>query len=131
MFIAHIPLGVALARIITKRPLTLPVIAIATFGAVFPDLDLIRFYLVDNHQRHHHDYWTHIPPVWILVTLVWFLISKVLKRAFGILPLVFIAGVLSHLCLDTMAGEIEWLWPFSSRGFHLITVSATQAKWYL
>ena len=131
MFIAHIPTGLALARLLSKRRLTLPLIAVAAFGAIFADLDLIRFYLFDNHQRHHHDYWTHIPAIWALITLGWFVISKLLRRPFGILPLVFVAGVFSHLILDTMAGEIEWLWPFSNRGFHLLTVPATQAKWYL
>jgi len=131
MFIAHIPIGVALARIITKRRLTLPVIAVATFGAIFPDLDLIRFYLFDSHQRHHHDYWTHIPMVWGLIILGWFGLTKILKRPFGVLPLVFFVAVFSHLVLDTMAGAIEWLWPFSDTGFYLVTVPATQSKWYL
>ena len=131
MFIAHIPIGLVLARVITKRRLTLPVIAIAAFGAIFPDLDLIRFYLLDNHQRHHHDYWTHIPMVWGLIMLVWLGLAKILKWPFGTLPLVFFVAVISHLILDTMAGAIEWGWPFSDRGFHLVTVPATQEKWYL
>ena len=72
MFIAHIPIGLGLARLVTRRSLTLPVVMVAAFGAIFPDLDLIRFYLFDNHQRHHHDYWTHIPMVWGLIALGWF-----------------------------------------------------------
>jgi len=131
MFIAHIPIGLALGRLITKRSLTFPVIAVAIFGAIFPDLDLIRFYLFDNHQRHHHDYWTHIPGVWVLMMLGWLCLTKFLKRPFGRLALVFFTAILSHLLLDTMAGAIEWLWPFSDRGFHIVTVPATHAKWYL
>ena len=131
MFIAHIPIGLALARLITKRLLTFPVIAIATFGAIFPDLDLIRFYFFDNHERHHHDYWSHMPAVWVLIMLGWLCLAKLFKRPFGKLPLTFFVAVLSHLILDTMAGAIEWLWPFSDKGFHLVTVPATHVKWYL
>jgi len=131
MFIAHIPVSLALGRVLTKHRLTLPVIAAAMFGAVFPDLDLIRFYLFDNHQRHHHDYWTHIPAIWLVIILGWALLKKLFKRPFGVLPVVFFAAVLSHLILDTMAGAIEWLWPFSDQGFYLVIVPATHAKWYL
>lgn len=131
MFIAHIPIGLALGRMIARRRLSLPVTAAATFGAIFPDLDLIRFYLFDNHQRHHHDYWTHIPGVWVLIMLGWFGLSKILKRPIGILPLVFLITVFSHLIFDTMAGAIEWLWPLSDRGFSIVTVPASHAKWYL
>ena len=131
MFIAHIPLGLALGRLIANRRLTLSIIAVATIGAIFPDFDLIRFYLFDNGQRHHHDYWTHIPGVLGLIILGWFGLAKLLTRPFGKLPLIFFAAVLSHLVLDTMAGAIEWGWPFSDRGFYLVTVPATHTKWYL
>ena len=131
MFIAHIPVGLMLARCVTRKPLTMPIILAAGLGAMAPDFDLIRFYLFDNHLRHHHDYWTHIPAVWGLIVLAWFGISKGLKRGFGILPAVFFIAVFSHLLLDTVAGEIEWLWPFMDRGFHLVTVPASHGRWYL
>ncbi len=131
MFLAHIPVGLALSKLIIRRKLTVPVLIVATLGAIFPDLDLIRFYLLDNHQRHHHDYWTHIPGVWGFIILGWLIILKILRRPFGKLPLVFFATVLSHLVLDSMAGAIEWLWPFSNQGFSLVTVPATHSKWYL
>ncbi len=131
MFIAHIPVGLGLARIISRQPLSLSIALGAGFGAIFPDLDLIRFYLLDNHQRHHHDYWTHIPAIWVAIILGWSVICKFLKRPFGKLPLVFFTAVFSHLVLDTMAGAIEWLWPFSDKGFHLVTVPAAHAKWYI
>lgn len=71
MFIAHIPTGLGLARIISGRPLDLSIAVVAIIGAIFPDFDLIRFYLFDNHQRHHHDYWTHIPGIWLLIIFSW------------------------------------------------------------
>lgn len=131
MFIAHIPTGLGLARIISGRPLDLSIAVVAIIGAIFPDFDLIRFYLFDNHQRHHHDYWTHIPGIWLLIIFSWGLICRLVERPFGVLPTVFFAAVFSHLVLDTMAGEIEWLWPFFDKGFHLLTVPASHAKWYL
>ncbi|MDA8708179.1 metal-dependent hydrolase [Hellea sp.] len=131
MFVAHVPVGLALARIIMRQTLSVKIMAVAALGTICPDLDLIRFYIFDNHQRHHHDYWTHIPAVWALIILGWFALCKFIKRPFGILPTVFFAAALSHLVLDSVAGEIQWLWPFSDKGFHLVTVPATQAKWYL
>jgi len=131
VFIAHIPVGLALGRYISRRRLGMPVVIVASFGAIFPDLDLIRFYLFDNHQRHHHDYWTHIPVVWGAIILGWFMVSKLCRRSFGILPSVFFAAVMSHLVLDSMAGAIEWLWPISDKGFSLVSVPATHTKWYL
>ena len=131
MFIAHIPVGLGLARIISRRPLNLSVVLVASFGAIFPDLDLIRFYFFDNHQRHHHDYWTHIPGIWLMIILAWALARRFLGRPFGIVTLIFFGAVFSHLILDTMSGAIEWLWPFFDKGFHLVTVPATHAKWYI
>ena len=131
MFVAHIPVGLVLARFVTRNRLTLPLMSAAICGAIFPDFDLIRFYLFDNHQRHHHDYWTHIPGVWFLIILGWFLLSKFLRRPFGTLPVVFFTAVLSHLVLDSVSGAIEWFWPFSDRGFNLVTVPTTHAKWYM
>lgn len=131
MFIAHIPVGLALARVIGRKPLTLPIAGVAMLGAIFPDLDLIRFYIFDHHQRHHHDYWTHIPLVWAGLMVAWFVLMKLIKRRFGVLPLVFFASVFSHLILDSLAGEIEWLWPVLDQGFHLVTVPTIHSKWYV
>ena len=131
MFIAHIPVGLAAARLITKRSLSLPIVVMASFGAIFPDLDLIRFYIFDNHQRHHHDYWTHIPAIWGLIILAWAIGSKAMRRPFGVMPLTFFLAVISHLILDSLAGEIEWLWPIHHGGFPLVTVPATHARWYI
>ena len=131
MFISHIPVGLGLARIITRRPLNASIALVAGLGAIFPDLDLIRFYFFDNHQRHHHDYWTHIPGIWLMIVLGWGLMCRFLERPFGMLTGIFFAAVFSHLILDTMAGSIEWLWPFFDEGFHLVTVPATHVKWYM
>ena len=90
MFIAHIPVGLALARRITRQPLTGVLIGVASLGAIFPDLDLIRFYIFDNHQRHHHDYWTHIPSVWVGIMTAWYVLRRLLGRSFGLMPAVFL-----------------------------------------
>lgn len=129
MFIAHIPVGLALARRITRQPLTGGLIGVASLGAIFPDLDLIRFYIFDNHQRHHHDYWTHIPSVWVGILTAWYVLRRLLGRSFGLMPAVFFGGVMSHLVLDTMAGKIEWLWPISNQGINLVSVPATHSSW--
>ena len=40
-------------------------------------------------------------------------------------------AVMSHLILDSVAGDIRWLWPFSDEGFQLVTVPTTHTKWYM
>jgi len=36
-----------------------------------------------------------------------------------------------HLILDTIAGGIRWLWPFSEGEFTLVSVPARFSPWYL
>ena len=131
MFIAHIPIGLCLARLVTKRKLTAPIITIAAFGAIFPDLDLLRFYALDNQQIHHHAYWTHLPVYWIGIIAIIFIGLKLLRRRLPMYLTVFFTAVMSHLILDSVAGDIRWLWPFTDEGFQLVTVPTTHTKWYM
>lgn len=43
----------------------------------------------------------------------------------------FLAAVLLHLVLDTLAGSIMWLWPLSDRLYALVEVPATRSHWVL
>ncbi len=43
----------------------------------------------------------------------------------------FMLGVLSHLLLDSIIGDIYWLIPFSYRPFSMFTVHPRYSPWYL
>lgn len=122
MFIAHLPAGWLLARRFDDRRARVAFLA----GAVAPDLDLIWWYLVDGGAVHHHRYFTHLPLVWVLAALG----ASVLLRA-GSRPiaLALCGGVLLHIALDSVAGDVAWLWPFDQRLFSMVTVPTTDAHW--
>lgn len=126
MIIAHLPAGYILART-TQNPRG-PLLWAALIGSVFPDIDMLWFHLVDNGAIHHHRYWMHAPGFWLAIAAVAII---ALRGPYRALAAMFTASVLLHLVLDTLAGGIMWLWPFSTRLFTLVTVPATQSHWVL
>lgn len=88
------------------------------------------FYLVDNQQTHHHEYFTHWPLLYVGIGLLGFCVLR-LKRKVATLMLAFCAGALLHMVLDSIAAPMYWLAPFSSLGIGLVEVPATQSHWIL
>jgi inner membrane protein len=129
MIIAHLPSGYILARAATLRQAL--VVSAALLGSIFPDLDLLWFFLVDGGSIHHHRYWMHAPGFWLAVGLVLLPLVRKLWPARFTAALAFCAAIFLHLVLDTLAGGIMWLWPFSGELFTLVTIPATQAHWLL
>jgi len=135
MLIAHLPAGYLLARRLAPRLAAGPadvrrLMAVGLVASVFPDIDLVYFYLIDGRQTLHHDYWTHIPAFWPAATLaaaalLWLARMGIPWREF----LVFLAGILLHLVLDTPAGGILWGWPVSLHRFMLVEVPARFDWW--
>lgn len=125
MLTAHLPSGYVLGRLLPRSiPHLMPA---ALVGAVFPDIDMIWFHLVDDRAFHHHHYWVHIPAFWAAVAVValplaWWL--GWLRTA-----LVFFAAILMHLILDTIGGGIMWGAPFSDHLHELVTVPARYGNW--
>ena len=128
MITAHLPAGYLTGRALAAGG---PVLAAAVLGGVFPDLDLIWFYLVDNRAFHHHHYRVHVPAFWLAVAAVTLPALRVLQRAWLPPALAFLAAIAVHLVLDTLAGDIKWLWPFSDSFHHLVTVPARHGHWVL
>jgi hypothetical protein len=137
MFIAHLPAGYIVSKFLLNKN-NVPKVDHKAFliagmlGAVFPDIDMLYFYLLDNRQHHHHQYFTHYPIVWLtllMVALVW----KILKPdSIKSLFLMFFAfNAFIHLCLDTIVGDIWWLAPFVDQPFSLFTVPALYHPWWL
>lgn len=125
MITAHLPSGYLLGR--TAQRYTPPhpwVMPAALIGAVLPDFDLIWFYLIDGQAIHHHRYWVHMPGFWLIVALVVLPLLRIMRRELLPVGRTFFAALLMHLCLDTIAGDIAWGWPFSDGFISLFTVPA-------
>jgi inner membrane protein len=83
-------------------------------GSVLPDLDLLWFYGPGERAVNHHFYPTHLLWFWLLVALRW--------RGVAL-------GAILHLALDTVAGGIAWLHPFSRELFVLFEVPRRDGFW--
>ena len=127
MLIAHLPAAWLLTRRLRgdNRFRWLGLVA-----GVLPDLDMVRFYLVDDRQFVHHSYWTHLPYCWAMLAAAWFIVAAARRstaaRAAGTF---FFANILLHLLLDTVVGKICWLAPFEDRGFALFAVPSGHSFW--
>ena len=128
MITAHLPSGYITGRALAPSG---PMLWAAILGGILPDLDLIWFYLIDGLAFHHHHYWVHIPGFWAFVALVTLPALAILRRAWLPAALAFFAGLTVHLLLDSIAGDIKWLWPLSDQFLHLVDVPARQSHWIL
>lgn len=137
MFIAHIPSGYIMAVSLLKRvrhfrEASPAVIAAGMIGSIAPDFDMVYFYLIDHRQTHHHKYVTHWPLLWfclLAVSILWFRFARYSKAAY--LSLVFTAGGVLHLILDSFVGDVWWLAPFGGRPYAMLTVPALFKPWWL
>lgn len=134
MLVAHLPAGYLIGRALVKASpgaSAAPLAAIMA-GSVFPDIDLIYFYLFDHQRTHHHLYWTHVPAFW-LAACAGILLAWVAKRELRppVALWFFLLGVVSHLLLDSIVGDIYWLIPFNYRPFSLFTVHSRYSPWFL
>ena len=104
--------------------------AIFLVAAVLPDIDLVYFYLIDNRQTLHHEYWTHIPIFWAAVAAV---VAGLFRLARAPIPTaafaIIFANIFLHLVLDTMAGGIAWAYPWDQTSFVAVTVPARFDWW--
>ena len=128
MITAHLPAAYLTARAFARSG---PLLWAAMFGGLLPDLDLIWFYLIDGRAFHHHHYWVHIPTFWAAFALIVLPLTAWRGSRWFRPTLAFFAAILVHLLLDTVAGDIKWLWPASDRFFHLVTVPAARSHWIL
>jgi len=130
MFIGHLPAGYILTKKLQKSGGATKYLWIGLLASILPDIDMVYFYLVDQKQHLHHDYWIHTPFYWILISLFAFLVLKVLKKQkYYLLGFVFFANIFLHLFLDTLVGKINWFYPFSSKSFSFFEVPAIYDFW--
>lgn len=105
-------------------------IVFGMFCAVLPDFDLLYFYTIDNRQHAHHEYWTHMPFFWMMVSAGLYSIGRwVLRKNLGVYSIILLANTCLHLILDTFAGGIYWLYPFSDAYVLLIPITPRYDWW--
>lgn len=127
MLTAHVPAGYILGRMVPRTVRWL--MPAALLGAALPDTDMLWFHLVDHGHVHHHRYWLHIPAFWAALALVTLPILQ--WRGLLATGLVFFASILLHLCLDTIAGGIMWLYPADDRLLALVEVPPRYGNWMI
>ena len=137
MFIAHLPAGYMMARLLARRARLrgragVRFLWAGAIGAIAPDFDLAYFYLFDGRQHNHHSYVTHYPVIWIAAMLVcacWWRADR--ARPWAALAGVFALGGFTHMVLDIVVGDIAWLAPFSDEYFALSHVETMFKPWWL
>lgn len=137
MFIAHIPSAYLLAKAITAQCKQFglsarDIIVVAVIGTIFPDIDLLYFYFVDDRQHHHHSYPTHWPLTWLALLILATLLCRQAsaKKSAAILGIFGMAALL-HLLLDSVVGDVWWLAPWVDQSFSLFTLEAIYQPWWL
>ena len=138
MFIAHIPVGYLTTKFRLRRCTDLStkeykvLLSLGLIASVFPDFDMIYFYLIDNRQHLHHSYWTHLPLYWVAITALGLLVAVVIKnRSFMLSFQIVSLGIFGHLLMDSMAGRIRWFAPFSKYGVALVDIPSKYGWWVL
>lgn len=126
MFIAHLPAGYLLTKAMQRKCKINKYLLVGLLASVFPDLDLLYFYLIDNRQHLHHSYWTHIPFFWLVAATLTFFLKK---KNHKILAAIFFANIFLHLVLDTIVGKIEWLYPLTDKSYYLFHAPSLYSFW--
>lgn len=126
MLVCHLPAGYIAAKITEKKfwkdlPLKEKfwLYSILLFFSIFPDIDLLYFYLV-NSSTSHREFITHAISPYLLISSLIYLWGKFKKNKFIKWIGISIAlGTITHLILDSLMASAEWLWPITSRLYGL------------
>lgn len=137
MFIGHAPAGYLITTAILKYTDRLPesrrkiLICWGILASILPDFDLFYFYLIDNRQHVHHSYWTHIPMVWITITMFTMIYAALIKkRVIFLFTVIAFINIMGHLFLDTIVGGIRWLYPYTHKEYFMFHVPS-QYNWWV
>lgn len=128
MFIAHLPAGYLLTRKLQACLKTKKYLWLGLIASLLPDIDLFYFYLFDGRQNFHHSYWIHIPFYWIILALLVFLLVHYQKRYWAP-AIIFFSNIFLHILLDTVVGQIKWLFPFSKIFVYFFVVPSHYTFW--
>ncbi|MBJ8554439.1 metal-dependent hydrolase [Acinetobacter bereziniae] len=138
MFIAHLPSGYILARVLHQKFKQTKIshkafFSIIMLGAIFPDIDLFYFYLFDHRSVHHHKYFLHWFSFWIpifVIALIYLVKTKYNSKIAWMFSL-FASAALLHIFLDTFVGDVWLFAPFIDQPYVFFEVSARYQPWWL
>lgn len=136
MLIAHLPAGYLLAKTLQaklqpREISTRLFFSVILFGAVFPDLDLFYFYLIDQRAVHHHQYFLHWFSFWIPCFLIALLLFKQYRFQWAGLMSLFCGAAILHICLDVFVGDVWLFAPFIHQSYAFFEVTARYQPWWL
>jgi len=141
MFIAHLPAGYLLSRLLIRNSKSLNLtkkqyqllLLTGLLGSILPDFDLLYFFLIDGRQHGHHGYWTHIPYYWTTLFLLGFVYCKMIQANKLIVTglLILYLNIMLHLLLDTLVGGIYWLYPINQFYLYLVDIQPRFDWWVL
>lgn len=134
MFFAHLPAGYLVSRCLNRgvpKPHLKWTLVAGMLGGIFPDVDLLYLYLFDATPQHHHTYWTHLPLAWLGIGALAWIAARLRRAAFRQALAAFLLGWLSHLLLDSITGDIWWLYPLIDQPYSLAKVSALHQPWWM
>lgn len=132
MFIAHLSAGYLLTTYLQLKTgrCSHTVLWTGLIASIFPDFDLLYFYLIDSRQTLHHHYITHLPMAWLALAIIaWAALRFTRKAHYLIFVGIIFANTLLHMMLDSIAAEISWLYPFASGNVNLVKVPAHYGWW--
>lgn len=134
MFIAHSSSGLTITyltrKIWSKEIFTSKEKALLFSSSIIlselPDLDLA--YAVFDGFSSHHSYITHVPLLYIVISLLIFCISFIFKdkkrKFIQSFSFIFFITTLLHMITDSFAGQMRLLYPLSNKGFTLFNISS-------
>lgn len=138
MFIAHLPSGYILAKILEKKLKQTKIskqlfFTIIMIGAVFPDIDLFYFYVLDNRSVHHHQYFLHWFSFWIPIFVISYLYLKYAQYncRSALITTLFSGAALLHIGLDTFVGDVWLFAPFIDQAYVFFEVTPRYEPWWL
>jgi hypothetical protein len=112
--------GVLAEKLILKGQLSPAKVGIIVLFSILPDLDsslavLFKKWRPGQEKLNHHDYFSHTPFFYLLLSVIIWLIGG---TEMGIL---FLLITFTHLLLDSWATDdgIMWLWPFNRKKYSI------------
>ncbi|MEZ4240704.1 MAG: metal-dependent hydrolase [Myxococcota bacterium] len=124
MLVAHAPVGWLTGSTLRGRSARVACVV----GALLPDVDVVPSLVL---HVHHHDWPTHWPVTWLLLGLGVAPLLAGRARPVARLVLLALANAELHLALDTLAGDVRWLAPWSFQPFALVHVQRTFEPWWV
>lgn len=121
MLMAHGPIGFLLTHVVMKKWWGKKItsrqkwllLALGFVSGIVPDFDIIYIYLVDA-SKNHRELLSHSLIVYIIAFVVLYLVAILSKRnvvKMGVI--IFFLGIMSHLLVDGIFGQVGYLMPFS------------------